>query len=527
MTESERQKASSEYYSELKKQLDELLKKDTELLKISEKIRNNKANFEDTAKYSEIVSNYIAKVIQDSVGNISSPMGKEYVCKELLNSYYSLINDVLEKVQVSVDSKNNIHIRPQQAPVPTERIEQVAHSLEDKTVSEDVIKRRCGSPVANVAKSFHDDFIQKNADFRNKAGLKCYITRHSSGNCCKWCSSIAGKYLYKDAPHDVFRRHDNCNCTVTYENGKQRQNVWSKEKWQAKETPKEEYKPVKLNHEQAKAIQQNNLNYSNSLVKDKQAKMRDFIKQTGQDRDYFREQNYLNNELISNYAKNDKKYVDKYFWDGIIKKRKQENFSVETSDLIPETVTKKVNSAIKEVSKNFPVINEQISSIKYGKLDNAYGQCNFNTGTCINEIILWDLLFSDEDNLIKILHHDAEMHKSYETDRLESLVAHEIGHALHSILALKRTGLQYGKHMTPLEAIAFNNERSKIIQEIYCLYFTDESAMEILDECARQLGEMARDPNEMIAQAFGNYYYGAKKQPLSKAIVKYFRKELK
>lgn len=292
MTESERQKASSEYYSELKKQLDELLKKDTELLKISEKIRNNKANFEDTAKYSEIVSNYIAKVIQDNVGNISSPMGKEYVCKELLNSYYSSINDVLGKVQVSVDSKNNIHIRPQQAPVPTERIEQIAHSLEDTTVSEDVIKRRSGSPVANVAKSFHDDFIKKNATFRNKAGLKCYITRHSSGNCCKWCSSIAGKYLYKDAPHDVFRRHDNCNCTVTYENGKQRQNVWSKEKWQVKDISKEKYKPVKLNHEQAKAIQQNNLNYSNSLVKDKQAKMREFIKQTGQDRDYFREQNY-------------------------------------------------------------------------------------------------------------------------------------------------------------------------------------------------------------------------------------------
>lgn len=269
MTESERQKASSEYYSELKKQLDELLKKDTELLKISEKIRNNKANFEDTAKYSEIVSNYIAKVIQDNVGNISSPMGKEYVCKELLNSYYFSINDVLGKVQVSVDSKNNIHIRPQQAPVPTERIEQIAHSLEDTTVSEDVIKRRSGSPVANVAKSFHDDFIKKNATFRNKAGLKCYITRHSSGNCCKWCSSIAGKYLYKDAPHDVFRRHDNCNCTVTYENGKQRQNVWSKEKWQVKDISKEKYKPVKLNHEQARTIEQKNLQYKgvkNSLT---------------------------------------------------------------------------------------------------------------------------------------------------------------------------------------------------------------------------------------------------------------------
>ena len=41
-----------------------------------------------------------------------------------------------------------------------------------------------------------------------------------------------------------------------------------------------------------KQVMQDSLNYANSLVKDKQAKMCDFIKQTGQDRDYFREQNY-------------------------------------------------------------------------------------------------------------------------------------------------------------------------------------------------------------------------------------------
>ena len=41
-----------------------------------------------------------------------------------------------------------------------------------------------------------------------------------------------------------------------------------------------------------KQVMQDSLNYANSLVKDKQAKMCDFIKQTGQDREYFREQNY-------------------------------------------------------------------------------------------------------------------------------------------------------------------------------------------------------------------------------------------
>ncbi len=41
-----------------------------------------------------------------------------------------------------------------------------------------------------------------------------------------------------------------------------------------------------------KATMQKALDYSNSLVRDKQAKIRDFINQTGQQRDYFREQNY-------------------------------------------------------------------------------------------------------------------------------------------------------------------------------------------------------------------------------------------
>lgn len=41
-----------------------------------------------------------------------------------------------------------------------------------------------------------------------------------------------------------------------------------------------------------KQVMQESLNFSKSLVKDKQAKMRDFIQQTGQKRDYFREQNH-------------------------------------------------------------------------------------------------------------------------------------------------------------------------------------------------------------------------------------------
>ena len=57
---------------------------------------------------------------------------------------------------------------------------------------------------------------------------------------------------------------------------------------------------------------QDSLNHANALLRDKQDKMRDFIKQTGQDRDYFREQNYPkeNNQNDLTYIQNADKIED-------------------------------------------------------------------------------------------------------------------------------------------------------------------------------------------------------------------------
>lgn len=49
---------------------------------------------------------------------------------------------------------------------------------------------------------------------------------------------------------------------------------------------------VEESNGELKEVMQTALTHSNSVVKDKQAKMREFIRQTGQQRDYFREQNY-------------------------------------------------------------------------------------------------------------------------------------------------------------------------------------------------------------------------------------------
>lgn len=119
-----------------------------------------------------------------------------------------------------------------------------------------------GRTAENITGSFQTDYIKKNAEFRSKAGLSCYIERKDGFRCCNWCAGLAGRYRYPDeVPKDVYRRHDNCTCDVSYVSEKGRQNVHSKQ-WvneQAK-AQRIEYaagapKPMKLTRTEAQAKQ--------------------------------------------------------------------------------------------------------------------------------------------------------------------------------------------------------------------------------------------------------------------------------
>lgn len=169
------------------------------------------------------------------------------------------INSILAQVQTALDEKAGIKITPQKAPFPLERVQKAARSLEDVTVPVETVRRRAEACTANISRSFHDDYMRENAKFRSDAGLKCYITRITDGNCCSWCSSLAGRYVYGEHPDDIFRRHDNCGCTVTFEDGRARQNVWTKRTWEVPDTPKNPEKPNIISPEKAKELQEKNL----------------------------------------------------------------------------------------------------------------------------------------------------------------------------------------------------------------------------------------------------------------------------
>ncbi len=130
--------------------------------------------------------------------------------------------------QKALNTKAKIGLKVVKPVLNQDRIDGIVNraSSEDRF---DNVKWILDEPIVNFSQSIVDDSIRENADIHYQKGLTPRIIRKESGKCCKWCRSIAGIYAYPDVPKDVYRRHQNCRCTVDYYPGDGKvQNVHTK-----------------------------------------------------------------------------------------------------------------------------------------------------------------------------------------------------------------------------------------------------------------------------------------------------------
>lgn len=101
-----------------------------------------------------------------------------------------------------------------------------------KKTFENIISNLLGEPTSNLCHAFYDQYVEANVRIRSKLGMKELIIRRQLGKCCKWCADLAGIYSPENAPADIYRRHDNCKCMVTYKDEDGYTDVWSKKEFQ-------------------------------------------------------------------------------------------------------------------------------------------------------------------------------------------------------------------------------------------------------------------------------------------------------
>ena len=230
------------------------IERDPLLAKLRQKIESGKASYTDTAAYSIRAGKLLGEIFSRRLPEIPLEE-REQLCVDLLHDRYVDINAAVDAVQRFMDEAQGLHLAPQHAPFETERGHQVGSSLRDLSKPVETLQRRARAATETAVKSMHDDRMKSEAKFRSRAGLKCFITRKAVSGCCAWCTAMAGRFAYGEEPDDIYRRHDNCDCTVTFENGRKRQDVWSKREWEVPEEDAGAPEPVRFTAKQARELE--------------------------------------------------------------------------------------------------------------------------------------------------------------------------------------------------------------------------------------------------------------------------------
>lgn len=200
------------------------------------KVKEETATFAEAQQYSLEVSRLIGTAYEKHISSAVLPDGRMYyniasrLIPDTLDENYKTVSDYAVEVLKKLNENARIGLKAKTAEKDADRIEGLVN-LASSAEQYDDVSEKLLTAFENFSQSIVDKTIQANADLHYKAGLNPKIIRKSERKCCKWCANLAGEYDYPtDMPDDVFRRHENCRCTVLYDPGSgKRQNVHTKE----------------------------------------------------------------------------------------------------------------------------------------------------------------------------------------------------------------------------------------------------------------------------------------------------------
>lgn len=223
--------------NDLQQAFAEKLDASDEIRRLLKAIRDGTGTYIEAGDYAWEVGDALANVFGERLSSAVLPDGRMYyniadrVIRPLLEQDHALVAEAARTVQQHLNEKAELGLKAQAAPLNVDRIDGILDRV-SAAESFDDVSWLLGDPVRTFSQSIVDATLKANVDFQGKAGLSPKIHRKATGKCCEWCQQLAGVYRYPDTPDDVYRRHNNCRCTVEYDGGdaKNFQNVWTK-KW--------------------------------------------------------------------------------------------------------------------------------------------------------------------------------------------------------------------------------------------------------------------------------------------------------
>lgn len=198
-------------------------------------IREGRASYVDAEEYAYLVGQALSQTFGMHLSSAVLPDGRMYyniaqrVLRPLMIEDHDIVAEAALQVQTVLNQKAGIGLKAQTVAVNEDRIDGIIDRVSSEENFDD-IAWILDEPVINFSMNVVDEILKANVNFQGGTGLRPRIIRKAERKSCKWCANLVGEYDYPDLPHDVFRRHKYCRCTVEYDpgDGGKRQNVHTK-----------------------------------------------------------------------------------------------------------------------------------------------------------------------------------------------------------------------------------------------------------------------------------------------------------
>lgn len=226
---------NAELLAEIDTEFEKAVKNNSQIKRLYQKIRDGTATFRDTQDFAITLGKDLSSAFRQKITVEGLPEGKmtfsiasEVVKPELVKGY-DYTASYFNEVQKSIYEAKKLRINGAQPDLMENRLDGFVEKLTSDTY--DNVGWLLDDPayIVNYLEAVVDTGIKNNVGTLAQAGIRSRIVREIEGGACPWCVALAGNYDYGEEPDDVYRRHRDCHCKVTYEIPEGfRQDTWSK-----------------------------------------------------------------------------------------------------------------------------------------------------------------------------------------------------------------------------------------------------------------------------------------------------------
>lgn len=206
-------------YEDIKEPFLEALRNDKRATALINKIEAGKGTYEMASEYAARVGDALAKVLRQRAPLESiAEWDIEELIPKSLGLDHSIVTYACENVQNAMNKDAGLGIKYQQPKFDNSRAYGLVEELRTNPEFTN-IENSFYDQLANFSQNVVDEAIRVNGKVINGAGVKSYVVRATEAGACPWCDEVAGIYEYdevRDTGNDVWRRHENCRCTIAF-----------------------------------------------------------------------------------------------------------------------------------------------------------------------------------------------------------------------------------------------------------------------------------------------------------------------